>query len=119
MTTTTLLWIARILVAVVFTATGMTKLISTREKLAPKVHWVATWPRGGIKLLGVAEVAGALGLVLPAATGIAPFLTPIAAVCLGVLMAGAIRTHRQLGEGFLPAATVGVFCLVIAVGSLR
>ena len=112
----TALWIAQGLVAFIVTITGTAKLVLSRERLTPKMHWAATWPRGRIKLLGLAEVAGAVGLVLPAATGIAPGLTPIAALCLAVLMAGAVRTHQRLGEGFVPAAVVGVLCLAIAVG---
>lgn len=112
----TALWTAQILVALLVTLTGAVKLVFTRERLATKMHWAATWPRSRIKLLGLAEVAGGLGLVLPIATGIAPVLTPIAALCLAVLMAGAIRTHQRLGESFVPAALVGALCIVIAVG---
>jgi len=112
----TALWIAQVLVAVVVALTGCVKLVMPREKLARKMHWAATWPRERIKLLGFAEVAGAAGLVLPMATGIAPVLTPIAALCLAVLMGGAVQTHRRLGEGALPAVLVGVLCLGIAAG---
>lgn len=113
---TKLLWAAQILVALACTLAGSLKVLVAREKLAPKMHWAASWPRARIKLLGLAEVAGAAGLILPGLTGIAPVLTPVAALCLAVLMAGAVLTHRRLGEGFAPAALLGVFCLAIAVG---
>jgi DoxX-like protein/aromatic ring hydroxylase-like protein len=71
------------------------------------MHWAATWPRWRIKLLGLAEVAGAVGLVAPRATGILPALTPLAAECVAVLMAGAARRHRRLAEGIVPAAVIG------------
>ena len=74
------------------------------------------WPRWRVKLLGITEVLGALGLIVPGATGLAPALTPVAALCLAVLMAGAIDTHRRLGERFLPASIVGALCLLVAVG---
>jgi len=112
----TALWVAQGFVALVVALTGSTKLLLPREQLAHKMHWAATWPRWRIKLLGFSEVAGAVGLVLPTATGIAPVLTPIAALCLAALMAGAIPTHRRLGEGFLPALLVGVLCLGVAAG---
>jgi len=114
----TALWIAQGLVALIVTATGSAKLVFAREKLARRMHWAATWPRERIKLLGLAEVAGAVGLVAPTATGIAPALTPIAAICLAALMVGAIQTHRRLGQGSLPALLVGVLCLGIAAGRL-
>jgi len=110
------LWIAQGLVAAVTLLTGAAKAIVPREKLAERMHWASTWPRGRIKLLGLAEVAGALGLVLPMATGIAPVLTPVAALCLAVLMGGAIQTHVRLGEGFMPALIIGVLCVGIAAG---
>lgn len=110
------LWIAQGFVALVVTTTGAAKLVYAREQLARRMHWATTWPRGRIKLLGLAEVAGAAGLLLPTATGIAPVLTPVAALCLAVLMAGAVRTHRRLGEGFVPALIVGALCLAIAAG---
>jgi uncharacterized membrane protein len=112
----TALWVAQAIVAVVVALTGAVKVALPRERLATKMRWAASWPRERIKLLGFAEIAGALGLVLPVATGIAPWLTPVAALCLAVLMAGAVRTHRQLGEGFVPAIVVGALCVGIAVG---
>ncbi len=110
------LWAAQILMALLFALAGTIKLVVPREKLESKMHWAATWPRGRIKLLGLAEVAGALGLVLPMAMSIAPLLTPVAALCLAALMVGAIRTHQQLGEKFLPAAISAVLCIAVAVG---
>jgi uncharacterized membrane protein len=114
----TALWVAQGLVAALMGLTGAVKLFVSREKLAQKMHWAATWPRERIRLLGLAEILGAVGLVAPQATGIAPLLTPLAAFCLAVLMAGAIRTHRRLGEGFAPAAVVAALCLGIAAGRL-
>ncbi len=112
------LWIAQGFVALVVAFTGTVKLVVPREELAKKMHWAADWPRWRIKLLGLAEVAGGVGLVVPRATGIAPFLTPLAALCLAVLMAGAVRTHRRLGEGAAPAVVVGLLCLGVAAGRL-
>lgn len=114
----TALWVGQGFVALIVALTGTAKLVLAREQLARRMHWAAEWPRGRIKLLGLAEVAGALGLVLPMATGIAPVLTPIAALCLAALMAGAIHTHRRLGESFLPALLVGAVCLGVAAGRL-
>ena len=114
----TLLWVAQGLVALTVALAGATKLLVPREKLMKKMHWAATWPRGRIKLLGLAEVAGAVGLVVPMATGIAPVLTPIAALCVAVLMGGAMRTHQRLGENFAPPAVLGLLCVGIAAARL-
>jgi hypothetical protein len=113
------LWIAQGFAALVLFVTGTLKVVTPKEKLAEKMHWAAGWPPGRIKLLGLAEVAGALGLVVPAALGIAPALTPIAAGCLAVLMLGAVQTHRRLHESFAPALVLALICVAIAVGRFR
>ena len=110
------LFIAEGLLAGVFTLAGGVKLLVPRATLQKKMHWAPSWPRWRIKLLGLAEALGGLALVLPGAAGLVPFLTPVAAVCLAVLMAGAIATHRRLGERFLPAAIVGALCLFVGLG---
>jgi hypothetical protein len=113
------LWIAQGFAALVLLFTGALKVVTPKEKLVEKMHWAASWPPDRIKLLGLAEVAGALGLVLPAALHIAPVLTPIAAVCLAVLMLGAVQTHRRLHESFVPALVLALICVAIAAGRFR
>jgi hypothetical protein len=110
------LWVAQLLVAAPVALTGSIKVVVPRERLAERMHWAASWPTWRVELLGLAEVAGAVGLVAPGVTGIAPVLTPIAAACLAVLMAGAVRTHQRLKEGFVPAAVIGALCVAIALG---
>ncbi len=112
------LWMAQGFAALVFALAGATKLLVEREKLAKRMHWAASWPRERIKLLGLAEVAGAVGVIVPLATGIAPLLTPIAALCLAVLMAGAVRTHQRLDESVAPALVIALICLGIFAGRL-
>jgi hypothetical protein len=113
------LWIAQGLTALVFLLTGTLKLVTPKEKLVLKMHWAATWAPGRIKLLGLAEVLGAIGLVLPAALNIMPALTPIAAICLAILMLGAVQMHRLFRENFMPALVLAVVCIAIAVERFR
>jgi hypothetical protein len=113
------LWVVQGLLAGVFLLTGTTKLVLPREVLEKRMHWAPSWPRWRIKMLGLAEAAGALGLVVPAATGVAPILSPIAALCLAVLMLGAAGTHRRLGESVVPALLVGALCLVVGAARLQ
>jgi len=108
------LWIAQGFAAFVFLLTGTLKVVTPKDKLAQKMHWAADWPPHRIKLLGLAEVAGAIGLVLPSALHVAPILTPIAALCLGALMVGATQTHRRLNENFVPSLVLTVICVAIA-----
>lgn len=95
----TTLWIVTGLLAVVFGFAGSTKLFIPRQKLmkAPGAGWVEDFSAGFVKLLAAVEILGALGLILPAVTGIAPILVPLAAVGLGLIMIGAaiVETRRH------------------------
>lgn len=113
------LWIAQGLVASIVAIAGAVKLFVPKERLERRMHWATSWPAGRIKLLGAAELAGAVGVVVPAATGIAPILTPVAAVCIAILMAGAVHAHVKLRESFVPPIAVGIVCMAIAVGRFR
>jgi hypothetical protein len=110
------LWIVQGLLAAMMLATGGLKVLVPRAKLAEKLKWAATWSDGNVKLLGLAEVAGAAGLTLPGLLHLLPILTPIAAVCLAVLMVGAVKTHLDLKEPAAPAAVPLLLCLFVAVG---
>jgi len=93
------LWILQGLLAAVYLAAGTTKLIKSREAfIASGQPWATSWSTGALKTIGLLEVIGALGLVLPAATGIAPVLTPLAAVGLALLQLGAITVHTRRRE---------------------
>jgi uncharacterized membrane protein len=92
------LWIAAGLLAVLFAVAGLVKLTQPKEKLAGSQPWVEDFQPSVIKAIGAAEVLGALGLILPAVTGIAPALVPLAAVGLALTQAGAIAVHARRGE---------------------
>ncbi|QKV74809.1 DoxX family protein [Amycolatopsis sp. Hca4] len=97
------LWLAAGLLAVVALTGGVSKAFVPREKLAaaPGGEWTTDAAPGFVKGLGVLELLAALGLVLPAATGIAPVLVPVTAGCWVLLMVGAMIIHvRHGGAGF-------------------
>jgi hypothetical protein len=95
----TVLWILQGFLAAVFLTTGLTKLTQPRAKMAAgPMSWAARVSDRQFRTIGLLEVGGAVGLVLPAALGIATFLTPLAAVGLALAMAGAVLTHLRLGE---------------------
>lgn len=111
-----IMWAIQIFLAVVFAAAGTMKLVRSKAQLAAHLHidWVQSVPDAQIKLLGVAEVLGAIGLIVPMATGIAPFLTRVAAVCLATLMGGAVATHVMRREPATAATLVTVLTIVVA-----
>ena len=94
------LWIIAGLLAVVYLAAGVGKLIVPKEKLAtaPGAGWVEDFSAGSVKAIGALEALGAVGLVLPAATGIAPVLVPLAALGLVLIMVGAVITRLRRHE---------------------
>lgn len=92
------LWIVQGLLAVANLAAGAMKLVRSREDLLPQMGWVEDVTAGRLRLIGAAELAAALGLVLPGVTGIAPVLTPLAAVGLVVIMVLAAILHARRGE---------------------
>jgi hypothetical protein len=112
----TALWIAQGLLALAMFGAGAFKLSAPHAQLAEKMKWALTWSPGRVKLLGLAEVLGALGVVVPWATDIAPVLTPVAACCLLVLMVGAVKTHVDLKEPVAPPALFAALALFVALG---
>src|SRR3954470_11180342 len=79
-------WIVQAILAVAFVLAGVMKSTQPKEKLQPNLPWVEDFSLGTVRLIGVAELLGGLGLILPAALDIAPILTPIAASCLALVM---------------------------------
>jgi hypothetical protein len=108
------LWIVNVFAAVGFLGTGSLKAFVPKPRLrAWGLAWTDDFTAPVIRLLGVAELVGAVGLIVPLATRILPLLSPIAAVCLAVLMVGAITVHVRRSESFAPAAVM----LVVSVAS--
>ena len=107
------LWIIAGLLAVVFLAGGAVKVIVPKEKIAASSFggWVEDFSVGAVKTIGVLEVLAAVGLVLPAVTGIAPVLVPLAAVGLVLVMVGATLTHLRRHEAKPALANLAYFAL--------
>lgn len=92
------LWIIQILLALAFGLAGFMKLTQPKEKLAARMGWVNDFSPTIVRLIGLVELLGGIGLVVPMATGILPFLTPIAAIGFVLDMLGAIATHLRRRE---------------------
>ena len=110
------MWIINIITALVFLAAGAMKVARPKAKIVESgMGWAADMSSGAVKAIGALEVIGAIGLFLPIATGIAPVLTPIAAVGLAIIMVGAVVVHARRKESFAPAAILLVLSIVSAV----
>lgn len=113
---TVTLWIINVLLALAFLAAGGMKLARPKEALVRSgMGWAESFQTGTVKLIGLAEVLGALGLILPLATDILPVLTPVAAACLVIIMIGAVATHLRRKESPAGAAVLGILSVASAV----
>ena len=106
------LWVVQVLLALAFLGAGATKLSQPKEKLLKNMAWVEDFSQRTVRLIGTLEVLGAIGIVSPALTGILPWLTPLAALGLVLLMIGAALTHlRRTEYGYI---AMNVVLLVLA-----
>ncbi|MER7578019.1 DoxX family protein [Streptomyces sp. NPDC126514] len=92
------LWIVQAVLTAMFAMAGVMKSTQPKAKLAEKLPWVADFSPATVRFIGIVEFAAALGLILPAVTGIAPVLTPLAATGLAVVMLLAAITHARRKE---------------------
>ena len=107
-----ILWIVQIVLALAFLASGLIKLSQPKEKLAAQMAWVDDFSAGTIRLIGGLEVLAAIGLILPAATKVLPWLTPLAAFGLVLTMLGAAATHLRRNE--TPMIGINAILLLLA-----
>jgi uncharacterized membrane protein YphA (DoxX/SURF4 family) len=100
----TALWIVQSLLAVMFLLAGVPKLVMSAEQMAaPGPIQV---PVAFVRFIGICEILGAIGMILPGLTGIKPGLTPLGAAGLVIIMIGA--TVINLVDGPAPAAALTV-----------
>lgn len=110
------LWVVQGLLAFAFLGAGLMKLATPYEQLAASQAWARATPTLLVKIIGVCELAGALGVMLPAATRIKPGLTPLAALGFVVLMVLAAGLHVSIGEPPIPNVVLGALAAFVAWG---
>lgn len=114
------LWIIASVLAAAFLAGGALKLAWPKEKLAGAGFGFAEdLSAGTVKAVGALEILAAIGLILPAALGIAPILVPLAALGVALLMVGAMITHLRRGETQPIAVNVIILALAVLVAWQR
>jgi hypothetical protein len=111
------LWIIQVLLALLFLFAGGMKLILPIEEMTQQM----AMPGLFLRFIGVCEVLGGLGLVLPGLVGVRPGLTPLAAVGLVIIMIGATATTIMIGQvaASILSLIVGILCLFVAYGRWR
>jgi len=88
-------WIVQVLLAVGFGMAGVMKSTAPIADLSAKMPWVSAVPEALVRFIGVSELVGAVGLILPAATRIRPGLTALAAAGLVVVDGPRSRVSRH------------------------
>jgi uncharacterized membrane protein YphA (DoxX/SURF4 family) len=116
----TALWIIQGLLAAMFTFAGTTKLTQSKEKLEKQFPWVKDFSLSTVRFIGLSELFGAIGLVIPWLTGIAPILTPIAALGICLIMVLATNmVHLKKREYKEIALNIFLFLLAAFVANGR
>jgi uncharacterized membrane protein YphA (DoxX/SURF4 family) len=106
------LWVVQIILGLAFIMFGSMKAFQC-EKAKASLPWVKDSSKGLVTFIGVAELLGGLGLILPYALGIAPILTPIAAIGIGIIMILAAGFHIKRKEN--QAIGMNIIFLALAI----
>lgn len=116
----TLIWILQIILALLFLYSGAMKSTQDREKLMSlNQTGVANLSYASIRFIGISEILGAVGIILPLYLQVIPVLTPIAAACFAVVMVFAIRIHYKRSEFKQVTFNIIIFLMAIGVAFYR
>ncbi len=108
-----ILWVAQIILGGMFIMAGMMKSTQPIVDLSKSVPWTANVPLALVRIIGVSELLGGVGLILPSLLRIKPILTPIAAIGIILIMVFAMVYHIVNGETNVIGINVA-FALVAA-----
>jgi hypothetical protein len=111
-------WIVAGLLGLLYLYAGGKKLAQSQEQLAPMMAWVDTIPMPVVRLIGVVEILGVAGLILPPATGIAPVLAIAAAAGFVVLQVLATGLHLSRGETKVTGLNLALIVLAVVAAWL-
>jgi uncharacterized membrane protein len=102
------IWSFSIVLALFFAAAGYMKVFRPIKELR-SMPWTSDYADRTIRLIGIAEILGAVGLVAPKATNILTWVSGVAGVGLAILMFGATATHVKIKDPVSAALTSAVF----------
>ena len=115
------LWIVQVLLGLAFVMAGFTKTFQPLDALAAQMPWTVVVGGTMTRFIGVSELLGGIGLILPAATRIRPGLTALAGAGLATVMLLAAIFHASRGEAMaLPVNLVlGGLAAFVAWGRFK
>ncbi len=111
-------WIVAGVLALFYLFSGGIKAVRSRDALRPMMAWVDTMPFALVRTIGVLEVLGAIGLIVPPLTGVAPWLALAAAIGLALVQIGALILHLRRAETRQIGINIGSFVLAVAAAWL-
>jgi uncharacterized membrane protein len=112
-------WIVSGLLAAAYLFAGFNKATQPKAKLVGSLPWAEDFSPNTIKFIGIVEILGAIGLILPWLTGIAPVLTPLAATGLVIVQALAAVVHLRRHEAKVLPVNVILLLLALFVAITR
>jgi uncharacterized membrane protein YphA (DoxX/SURF4 family) len=115
------LWIAQVVLAAIFLMAGIMKSTTPINELSQKLNWVSEDNKLLVRFIGICELLGAIGLILPSLLRIKPILTPIAALGFLTIMILAMLFHIVKGEYHVIPVNIlfGAIALFIAWGRYK
>lgn len=112
-------WIIQGILALMFLMAGIMKSTQPKDKLVNSLPWVNDFSLQTVRFIGISELLGAIGIVVPQLTGIFPILSPIAAVGLAAIMVLAAAHHFPKKEYKEVAFNTTLFILAAVVAFYR
>ncbi len=109
------LWIVQVLVAGFFCYAAFLKLTTPIPELSKMMPWTGEYSEMFVRIIGVVDLAGGLGMLLPSLTRIMPRLTVIAAMGATVLQVLAIAFHVSRGEGAVTPLNFILLALILFI----
>ena len=109
------LWVAQILLAFAFIGAGLVKLTTPIPQLAAMMPWAGQYSETFVRSIALVDLAGGIGILLPALTRILPRLTVLAALGCSVLQVFALVFHLSRGEAEVTPLNVVLLALSLFV----
>lgn len=111
-----IIWGLQIGLAIIFLYFGTLKIVLPIDKIDKKVSWAHDYSHLKLQIFGVLEVLGSLGILIPWRLGVLPILTPMAAVGLSMVMAGAGMVHLKRDEVNMLLLNIVIIFLLAGIG---
>lgn len=113
------IWILQGLLAAIFFLAGIVKLMQPQEKLAKKMDWVNDFSKNTLKVVAIAELLGAFGLILPNLTGLPQSIVSLSALGLAIVQFLAMGVHFKRNEKNLMMVNTVLLLISVFVAYYR